>query len=101
MDKSILEVVHKGVKELEDIGLVDELTMHEFDALCLPPIKIYKANEIKKLRKKLHVSQAVLAALLNTSKYSIQKWEQGTKKPSGLAMKLLNMVDQKGLGILI
>jgi putative transcriptional regulator len=46
------------------------------------------------------VSQSVLAAYLNTSKYTVQKWEAGEKKPSGPSLKLLNIVEQKGIEIL-
>jgi putative transcriptional regulator len=42
-------------------------------------------------------SQAVFAAYLNTSKSTVQKWEQGQKKPNGPSLKLLNLVEKKGL----
>jgi putative transcriptional regulator len=100
MDKSILEVVHEDAKELYKAGLMDEITLREFDALCLPPIKKYTAKQIKKLRMKNKASQAVFAAFLNTSKSTVQQWEQGQKKPNGPSLKLLNLVDQKGLAVL-
>ncbi|WP_230413516.1 helix-turn-helix domain-containing protein [Zooshikella ganghwensis] len=71
MDKSILEVVHKGAKDLHNVGLMDEITLREFDALCLPPIKTYSASQIKKIRHKCKASQAVFAAYLNTSPSTI------------------------------
>lgn len=101
MDKSILEVVHESVEELQQIGLVDDISMREFDALCLPPVKNLTAIQIKTIRKKNKASQAVFAAYLNTSTSTIQKWEQGHKHPNGLSLKLLNLVDQKGLKILV
>ena len=61
MDKSILEVVHESARGLYDAGIVDVTTMHEFDALCLTPIKNFSAQEIKMIRLKEHVSQAVFA----------------------------------------
>jgi putative transcriptional regulator len=39
----------------------------------------------------------VFAAYLNTSVSTVQKWEIGEKKPSGPALKLLDIVDRKGL----
>ena len=71
--------------------------MRDFDAMCLPPVKEYTAAQIKRLRMKHKVSQAVFAAYLNTSKSTIQKWEQGQKKPNGPSLKLLNLVEKKGL----
>jgi putative transcriptional regulator len=39
----------------------------------------------------------VFAAYLNTSLSTVQKWERGQKKPNGPSLKLLNLVQQKGL----
>lgn len=100
MDKTILDVVHEGALDLHEAGLMDGVTMREFDALCLPPIKVYNAAQIKRIRTKSKASQAVFAAYLNTSPSTVQKWEQGVKKPNGPSLKLLNLVDQKGLEIL-
>lgn len=101
MDKSILEVVHKEAKGLFEAGLLDEVTMTELDALCLPPIKKFTASQIKKLRLRNKASQAVFATFLNTSKSTIQQWEQELKSPNGPPLKLLNLVDQKGLEVLV
>ncbi len=97
----ILDVIHEGAKDLHKAGLLDEITLREFDAMCLPPVKQFSATQIKRLRIKYKASQAVFAACLNTSKSTIQKWEQGQKKPNGPSLKLLNMVDQKGLDTLL
>ncbi len=101
MNKSILEVVHGGVKDLHEAGLVDAVTMREFDVMCLPPIKQFTAAQIKKLRLKTKTSQGVFAAYLNTSKTTVQKWEQGAKRPNGPSLKLMNLVEQKGLEVLV
>ena len=68
--------------------------------LCLPPVKHFSAGQIKKLRLRHKASQAVFAAYLNTSPSTVQKWEQGKKHPNGPSLKLLNIVDQKGLDAL-
>lgn len=100
MKKSILETVHESAEGLHEAGLMDVKTMREFDALCLPPVKAYNASQIKSLRLKNKASQSVFAAYLNTSLSTIQKWECGMKKPNGLSLKLLNVVDKNGLDIL-
>jgi putative transcriptional regulator len=94
---SILSVVHETAKDLRNAGIMDEITMREFDALCLPPVKTYQAQEIKQIRLRYRVSQAVFATYLNVSKTSVASWESGGKKPSPTAVKLLNLVDRKGI----
>ena len=97
MAKKILDAVQQTAKGLRKAGTMDAKTMREFDALCLPPVKAYSATQIKRLRTRNRASQAVFAAYLNTSPSTVQKWEQGQKKPNGPSLKLLNLVAQKGL----
>ena len=94
---SILGVVHETAKGLHGAGVMDEITMREFDALCLPAVKSYNPKEIKEIRLRYRVSQAVFAAYLNVSKTSVASWESGLKKPGSAATKLLNLVDRKGI----
>lgn len=98
--KSILDAVHETARGLHGAGLMDTRTMREFDVLCLPPVREYTAAQIKRIRERNKASQAVFAAYLNTSVSTIQKWERGEKKPNGPSLKLLSLVEAKGLGVL-
>ena len=44
-----------------------------------------------------HVDRVLLR---NTSESTVQKWETGSKQPSGMALKLLAVVQKHGLGVL-
>jgi putative transcriptional regulator len=100
MSKTILETLHETAKGLTEAGAMDVATLREFDALCLPPVKDYTAAQIKRIRVANKASQGVFAAYLNTSPSTVQKWEQGKKKPNGPSRKLLNIVERKGLEVL-
>jgi putative transcriptional regulator len=78
----------------------EQITLREFDQLCLPPVEAFGRNEIRSIRERSRVSQAVFARLLNTSLSTVQKWEIGLKRPTGTALKLLNLVQQRGLEVL-
>lgn len=93
----ILEAVHETASDLHRLGFIDKRKMQKYDVLCMVPIPDYGAAKIRALRKSLHLSQAVLAAVLNTSLSTVRKWEVGDKKPSGPSLKLLNLIDRKGL----
>lgn len=97
MDKSIQDTIHESAKDLHEAGVMNDVTLREFDALCLPPVRVYTPAQIKRIRQKTRASQTVFAAYLNTSPSTIQKWEIGGKKPNGPSLKLLNLVDKKGL----
>ena len=65
------------------------------------PFRRAKRRQIKTLRENAHASQAVFAAVRNTSVSTVQKWETGDKKPSGPSLKLLNLIERKGLQAVI
>jgi putative transcriptional regulator len=95
----ILEAVHETAKGLHKAGVMDQVTLREFDQRCVPPVEPLQPEEIKKIREASHVSQAVFARLLNTSLSTVQKWEIGQKKPTGTALKLLHLVQKRGLEV--
>lgn len=95
----ILEAVHETAKGLNKAGVMDRVTLREFDQLCLPPVEPLQPDQIKKIREASHVSQAVFARLLNTSLSTVQKWEIGQKRPTGTALKLLHLVQKRGLEV--
>ena len=93
----ILEAVHETALGLYEAGVMDQVTIREFDLLCLPKIEKLEPQRIKAIRETAQVSKAVFAALLNTSVSTVQKWEIGQKRPSGTALKLLHIVEKRGL----
>ena len=98
---SILNAVHETAQDLQSLGFIDKRAMRRYDALCLEPIPSYTAEDIRTLRGRYRISQAVLATVLNTSLSTVQKWEIGEKHPGGPSLKLLNILDRKGLDSLI
>ncbi len=94
---TILEAVHDTAKGLHKADVLDQVTLREFDRLCLPPIEPLGPEQIKQIREATRVSQAVFAAILNISVSTVQKWEIGQKRPTGTALKLLHLVQKRGL----
>ena len=54
-----------------------------------PPVKAIPAKEIRAIRTVLGCTQIEFAALLNVPKVTAISWENGTRKPSGAALRLL------------
>lgn len=95
----ILQDVRSNAKALADAGLMDTITLREIETLCLAPIKRYSSEDIRALRGRTRLSQAVFARVLNVEPVTVQKWEQGAKKPSGASLRLLQIVDQHGVEV--
>ena len=92
---AILEAVHETARGFEATGVMDQITLREFDRLCLPPIGPLQPFEIRRIRENTRVSQALFAALLNTSFSTIQKWEIGQKRPPGISLRQAAALDAK------
>ncbi len=60
-----------------------------------PAVKPLPPRKIRSIRTRLGVSQSAFAALLNVPQKTAVSWESGTRKPSGAALKLLQLVNQR------
>ena len=96
-NSKILGAIHETASDLHDAGVMDKRTMRKFDSMCLTPIKPLSPDEIRQIRLRERVSQAVFALHLNVTKGLVSKWERGDKRPTGLSLKLLRLVQEKGL----
>lgn len=89
--------IHETMEALHDVGAIDKQTMREFDQNCLTPIQAMPPERIRALREREHLSQPIFALYLNVSRNLISDWERGVKKPGGPALRLLTVVEKKGI----
>lgn len=92
-----MAAIHETMAALHGVGALDKRTMRHFDLACLTPIRPLRPKQIKALREREHVSQSVFANYLNVTSSLVSKWERGEKRPSGASLKLLSLVEKKGL----
>jgi putative transcriptional regulator len=92
-----MAAIHETAEMLYDSGVIDKKTMREFDETCLAPVEIYTPEKIRALRTREKMSQPVFARYLNVTKGLVSAWERGTKKPGGPALRLLSVIEKKGI----
>ena len=92
-----LAAIHETASDLHDAGVIAKRTLRGFEELCLTPVRPLTAADIRALRARERVSQAVFARYLNVTTGLISQWERGEKRPAGASLKLLNLVDRRGL----
>ena len=93
--------IYEAAKDLYEIGLMDAITMRQFEVSCTAEdVHELSPAEIKKIRLKTRASQPVFAWYLNVKPTTVKKWETGENSPSGPALRLLNVIEQKGLDFL-
>ncbi|MHA6160017.1 helix-turn-helix domain-containing protein [Pseudomonas sichuanensis] len=97
MTSKLIESLRDDLSALERAGAVGKVTLRDFEAICPAPVRAFTAQDIKQLRETLNFSQPVFALHLHTSTSTVRKWEQGETRPAGPALKLLNVIADKGL----
>jgi putative transcriptional regulator len=93
-----MAAVLEAAQDMADVGLIDKKTMRSYEELCAVPQ--VTAEDVLRIRSAAKASQNYFARALNVSPSTVQQWESGAKKPSGLAAKLLSIVEKHGMTIL-
>ncbi|AVH38792.1 transcriptional regulator [Pseudomonas monteilii] len=101
MSSKLVESLREDLVALHEAGAVGKITLRDYEALCPAPVLDFSALEIRRLREALNFSQPVFAMHLHTSASTVRKWEQGETHPSGPALKLLNLIKNKGLQVIL
>src|SRR3989338_1937975 len=83
----------KGSLEKARRFTAGKLTLKTFTVPEPPPN--YTADRISRIRKSLHMSQSVIARVLNTSTKTVQSWEQGLRQPTQAAQRLLEVLEKQ------
>ena len=101
MKSRLIESLREDLAMLQRAGAVSKVTLREFDNLAPGMVREFGPKEVKRLREALRFSQTVFALHLHTTASTIRKWEQGETQPRGPALKLLNLIERKGLDAIL
>jgi putative transcriptional regulator len=93
VEGDVLATAHGLAAALHRVGAMDALSMRDMDRLCLPPRPDYDGVEVRRIRAATRMSQPVFARLLGVDKSAVAQWERGAKRPSGPALRLLEVLD--------
>jgi putative transcriptional regulator len=94
VDAALLGMAQDGLLSRQ---LSDKITMRILgDKAPAPPAPL-APDEIRRLREKAGMSQAVFARYLNLTTGYLSQLERGAKRPSGPALALLHVIKRKGI----
>ncbi len=93
VEVDVLATAHGLAAALHRVGAMDELSMRDMDRLCLPPRPDYGGSEVRRIRAATRMSQPVFARLLGVDKSAVAQWERDARRPSGPALRLLEVLD--------
>jgi putative transcriptional regulator len=84
-----------------DKASYDQITLRHLGPQVLRTAEPISGEEIRTLRERAHLSQAVFARYLNFSVGYVSQLERGVKQPKGPALALLNVIRRKGLEVML
>jgi len=96
-ESEAMAAIHETAAGMFNAGVIDKQTMREFDEGCLTPVHEFTPTEIRALREREEVSQTIFARYIGVTKDSVSQWERGEKRPAGPSLKLLSLIERKGL----
>lgn len=88
----VYESIMAGLKEAVDDakGTGERLPRRTMTVI---PVKVYQADEVKKIRLSFGMSQKIFAGYMGVSDKTVEAWESGTNRPSGAASRILTMME--------
>ncbi|MBN1090713.1 type II toxin-antitoxin system MqsA family antitoxin [Pantoea sp. 1B4] len=91
-ERDIFSELMTGMQELKD-HQEGKITLKSHKFTKRAPVTI-APQELRDVREKLNLSQAVFAHYLHTGETTYQNWEQGRARPNAQAVLLIRMVQQ-------
>lgn len=90
--KCVYESIMNGLNEaIDDAGSKSPILKRH--KVIVEPVKVYGADEIKKIRNSIGMSQKNFASYIGVSDKTVEAWEAGTNHPAGAASRLLSMME--------
>ena len=91
--------------DMRRAGILDEeahrkITLRHLGDAPLTANEPSTGEQIRELRERANLSQAVFARYLNLTVGYVSQIERGTKVPKGPALALLNVIRRKGIEVL-
>ena len=92
--------------DMHRIGIMDDadyskITMRHLGKAPTVQVQPVKPEDVRKMRRKARMSQAVFALHLNVTTGYVSQLERGTKRPTGAALALLNVIRRKGIDAIL
>lgn len=90
--ESVYKSIMAGLSEaVEDVKSGEKKLQR--NTISIEPVKVYDAEEVRKIRKNTGLSQKLFAGYMGVSTKTVEAWEAGTNRPSGAASRILSMLE--------
>ena len=102
LTKALLETADDmGRAGVIDAVAHEKITLRHLGNRATTAAETITGDEIRSLRERAHLSQAVFARCLNLTAGYVSQLERGAKRPTGPALVLLNVIRRKGIDAIL
>jgi putative transcriptional regulator len=103
--KEIAKNILDGLNEVLEIEQGKKIAKRNREVV-IPNLPVYSGQEVKRVRKKLNVTQKIFALVFGVNPKTVEAWEGNRNVPEGPAQRIFYMIDKnpdflKSLGIKI
>lgn len=98
----LVHAILETAKDMRQVGVLDDaaydkITMRHLGLEEKAEPRPLTGEDIRLMRKRAHMSQAVFAHYLNVTMGYVSQLERGAKHPTGAALALLDVIRRKGI----
>ncbi|MCI0474580.1 MAG: transcriptional regulator [Ignavibacteria bacterium] len=90
--KEISQSILKGLEEALEIAKGKKAAKRNRN-IVISELPLYKGNDVKKIRRKIDVTQKIFAEVLGVSVKTVEAWEGNRNIPDGPAQRLIYAID--------
>jgi putative transcriptional regulator len=101
LNEALLEMAQDFRGTLLSEATADKITMRVLGAQRAAKPTVLEPEEIRSLRERANMSQAVFARVLNVTTGYVSQLERGAKRPTGPALALLHVIRRKGIAAIL
>lgn len=105
-NKRLTRAMLETANDMRQAGFLDKtayekITMRHLGVKKMTEAKPVTGKDIRKIREKAHMSQAVFARYLNVTAGYVSQLERDEKRPTGAALVLLDVIRRKGIEVIL
>jgi putative transcriptional regulator len=102
----LAQTLLETANDMRQVGVLDDaafdkITMRHLGSEEKEKPQPLSGKDIRLIRKRAHMSQAVFAHHLNVTMGYVSQLERGAKRPTGAALALLNVIRRKGIQVIL
>jgi putative transcriptional regulator len=96
----LFEDLTESVQDMDDFFKKKRVKGLTIRSVIIEPPATYTAKEVRRLRLRLKLSQAVFAGIVGVTDKAVQAWEAGTNQPAGPAARMIELLERQPQDIL-